>query len=96
MADGRRNNGGVRPNSGRKSKAEELGMAQLLDASLPAGAFERIAKNLFKLATGANPKAAVAAGSLLLAYRFGKPTEKHEHGGEGGGPITVRVVYETK
>jgi phage terminase small subunit len=23
-------------------------------------------------------------------------TEKHEHGGEGGGPITVKVVYETK
>ena len=92
MADGRKNNGGKRPNSGRKSKAEEFGMAELLDASLPSGAFEKIAKNLFKLATGSNPKAAVAAGSLLLAYRFGKPTEKHEHANPDGSPLLAPVA----
>jgi len=32
----------------------------------------------------------------MLNRALGKPTEKHEHGGEGGGPITVKVVYETK
>jgi len=28
-----------------------------------------------------------------LAYTFGKPTEKHEHGGTDGGPIVLSVVY---
>lgn len=32
----------------------------------------------------------------MLNRSFGKPAEKHEVGGEGGGPITVKVVYESK
>ncbi|MEK6281861.1 MAG: hypothetical protein AABN95_16025 [Acidobacteriota bacterium] len=32
----------------------------------------------------------------MLNRSLGKPTEKHEHGGSDGGPITVKVVYETK
>lgn len=93
MADGRKNNGGKRPNSGRKSKAEELGLPVLIDSRLPQEKWGKVIDNLYGFAIGSNPKAAVGAASLLLAYKFGKPTERHEHAGADGGPMVLKVVY---
>lgn len=87
--------GGKKGRSGRKSKAVEMGLLPLLDAAFPQKDRERVLSNLAKIAmSDEDPKAAVSAASLLLGYTFGKPTEKHEHGGKDGGPITVRVVYD--
>lgn len=86
-------NGGKRPGAGRKSKAEELGLAALLENSFTLKDREAVIVNLSRIAKGSDDKAAVSASSLLLAYTYGKPTEKHEHGGEGGGPIVLKVVY---
>lgn len=93
MADGRANNGGKRPNSGRKSKAEELGVVSLLDKCWKPKDRELVIQNLVIIACNGDAKAAVSAASLLLAYAYGKPTEKHEHSGENGGPIVLRVEY---
>lgn len=71
----KRQRGGRRPGAGRKSKAEQLGIVGLLDARLPFDKRQRIIDNLFKFAVGSNPKAAVSAAALLLAYAYGKPTE---------------------
>lgn len=85
--------GGKKGRSGRKSKAEEMGLVPLLDKAFPEADRVAVLKNLARIAKGHDDKAAVSASSLLLAYAFGKPTEKHEHGGSGGGPIVVRVEY---
>lgn len=85
--------GGKRPNSGRKSKAEEMGLASLLEESFTFEDRKLVIENLSMIAKGGDPKAAVSAASLLLGYTYGKPTEKHEHGGSGGGPIVLKVEY---
>ena len=96
MARINKKHGGPRPNSGRKSKAEELGLAGLLDSRLSPEKWGDIVDRLYTLATGDDPKASVSASSLLLGYKFGKPTEKHEVGGTDGGPLILRVVYGSK
>ena len=78
MADGRANNGGKRTNSGRKSKAEELGLADLLDRVWDVKKREEVITALHKKAKLGNEKAA----ALLLAYAYGKPKDTVEHGGE--------------
>jgi len=61
--------GGVRPNSGRKSKAEELGLDHLMDSIGPT---EEVLKAVYKLAT---TNKSVEAQKLWLSYKFGKPKE---------------------
>lgn len=85
--------GGARLGAGRKPKSTEEDQRAFMDRCLPLDKREAIVENLYRIATSDNYKAAVGAGSLLLAYAMGKPTEKHEHGGSGGGPIVVRVEY---
>lgn len=87
---------GVKGRSGRKTKAQEFGFASLIKARLSKAKQGQIIDNLFEFATGDDAKAAVSAASLLFAYAYGKPTEKHEVGGAGGGPITLKVVYSGK
>lgn len=87
------NAGGKKGRSGRKSKAEELGLSALLESAFTTKDREEVVQNLTKIAKGSDAKAAVSAASLLMGYAYGKPTEKHEHGGSGGGPIVVRVEY---
>jgi len=89
------NRGGQKGRSGRKSKAEGLGIQSLLDKAFTQEDRKLVIENLAAIAKGNDAKAAVSAASLLLGYAYGKPTEKHEHGGKDGGPITVRVVYDT-
>jgi hypothetical protein len=84
--------GGKKGRSGRKSKAEEQGLAALLDRVWTQADREKVIRVLHKNAMKGNEKAA----GLLLSYAYGKPTEKHEHGGEGGGPIEVVVKYVNK
>lgn len=83
------NAGGKKGRSGRKSKAEEMGLAALLGECWTMDSRRAVIRKLSDLAQQGNDKAA----ALLLAYAYGKPTEKHEHSGSEGGPITVRVIY---
>lgn len=85
--------GGKKGRSGRKSKAEELGLVALLEESFPLADRRLVIQNLANIAKGDDPKAAVSAAGLLLGYAFGKPTEKHEVGGEGGGPLQIVVNH---
>jgi hypothetical protein len=88
--------GGKKGRSGRKSKAEEMGLTSLLKSAFTLKDRKDVIQNLLRIARGQDDKAAVSAASLLLGYAFGKPTEKHEHSGQNGEPITVRVVYDDK
>lgn len=92
MLDRRVNNGGKRANAGRKSKAEELGVAGLMDRVWGLEKREQVINALHRKAKAGNERAA----ALLLAYTYGKPKDIVEHGGKDGGPIVLRVVYDSK
>lgn len=82
--------------AGRKSKAEEMGLKALLDKCWSPQARANCIKKLAEDCESSEFQVRNESRKLLMAYTFGKPTEKHEHGGEGGGPIVVKVVYDTK
>lgn len=85
---------GKRP--GRKSKAEEMGLKALLDKCWSRQSREKCIQKLAEDAESEEFVIRNESRKLLMAYTFGKPTEKHEIGGEGGGPITLKVVYDSK
>lgn len=89
--------GGKKGRSGRKSKSEELGVKlEVFDKGFSQKDRIEVIQNLVRIAKAGEDKAAVSASSLLFGYVFGKPTEKHEHGGEGGGPIEIVVNHVSK
>lgn len=90
------NRGGQKGKSGRKSKAEELGLVATLDKCFTKADREDCIQKLVEDCKSDNFAERHEARKLLLAYTFGRPTEKHEHGGRDGGPITFKVVYESK
>jgi hypothetical protein len=63
-------NGGKREGAGRKSKAEELGLSELMHSIGPT---EPILKAIYEAATGKKPN--IKAQELWLAYMFGKPNQ---------------------
>lgn len=68
MNNQQKSKGGARKGAGRKSKAEELGLSDLMDSVGPTDA---ILQSLHKLALKGN----VEAMKLWLGYKFGKPKE---------------------
>lgn len=99
MANGK-NHGGARPGSGRKTKAEILGLAELIDEAWPPADQKAVIRKLARDCN--NPSFAVRhpARILLLSYKFGKPTEKHELTGAEGRDLiptafTVEIVNGT-
>lgn len=87
MANG---HGGRRPNAGRKSKAEEMGLAALLDKCFT----QRDRKALFlALKRKALQEDDMESMKLILAYLYGKPTEKREVTGADGGPMVIEIRY---
>lgn len=62
--------GGKRVGAGRKSKAEELGLNEMMDSIGPT---EKVLKAVYELATGT--KKNTEAQKIWLSYKFGKPKE---------------------
>lgn len=86
--------GGKKGRSGRKSKAEELGLISLLNEAFGIEDRKAVLQNLARIAKSEDSKAAVQAAQLLLGYAYGKPAEKHEHSGVNNGPILLKVAYD--
>jgi hypothetical protein len=65
--------GGVRANSGRKSKAEEMGLPELVEAVIGETGKKKLLEKIYKEATetGSFPHQ-----QLLMNYIYGKPKEK--------------------
>jgi hypothetical protein len=91
MPDGRKNNGGARPGSGRKRKADELELQSLLISAWPPEARQAALDRLSQKADSDRGDS-LDALKLLLAYAYGKPIERQEHSGE----LTVVKGYATK
>ena len=64
--------GGKREGSGRKSKAEELGLPALIDEVIGDEGKRTIIKKLFEKAKSGS----YLHQQLLMAYMYGKPQEK--------------------
>lgn len=80
--------GGKKGRSGRKSRAEEFGLAALLDRVWTIEDRENVIRVLHVNAIEGNERAA----GLLLSYAYGKPTEKHEHSNPDGSPLLQPVA----
>lgn len=88
--------GGKKGASGRKSKAEEFGLQTLLDKCWTKADREKCIRALAKSANDPLSGDRMDAVKLLMGYCFGKPVEKKEVGGKGGGPVILKVIYEGK
>lgn len=84
--------GGKKGRSGRKSKAEELGVQEWFDKNLKDADRIQIVNNLVLIAKGDDAKAAVSAASMLFGYSFGKPKERVEHSNPDGSALLAPVV----
>lgn len=87
-------NGGARPGAGRKSKAEEMGLAALLNRCFTEEQREECIGKLVEDAKSLEFNVRDSARKLLLAYTFGQPAAKHEVTGKDGGPMEGRFVVE--
>jgi len=82
--------------SGRKSKADELGLQSLLDRAWPESKRVKFFSELAKLAENPRTLTGMEAGKLLAAYTYGKPTERVEHSGNDEKPIKIIIEYDDK
>lgn len=82
--------------SGRKSRADELGLQSLLDRAWPESKRIKFFSELAKLAETPRTPQGMEAGKLLAAYTYGKPTEKHELTGANGGAVVFKVVRDAR
>lgn len=87
MAGVKGRSGGQRKGAGRKSKAVEIELSKLLDSSWPLREREKaIATFAARAAQGD-----LGAFQLLLAYSYGRPTERHQHKHEGNIAFDVDI-----
>ena len=85
--------GGKKGRSGRKSRAEELGLAALLEKCWTAEARERCIQKLAEDCESGDFHERNESRKLLMAYTFGKPKESHEHSGIDGSAIEIVVKH---
>lgn len=89
MAGVKKKSGGKRPNSGRKSKAEEMGLAALLDQCWTLTDRRKCIERLAQQASAGE----MEATKLLMAYTYGKPVERKQVTGEDGNALRIQVEY---
>ncbi len=82
---------GVAGKSGRKSKAEEMGLVALLDKCFSKRRRTACLKKLAEDAESDEFHIRHEARKLLLAYTFGKPVEKQQQVGER----VLRIVNDS-
>jgi hypothetical protein len=78
--------GGRRPGAGRKKKAQDLSLKELLDVAWPDSRKDKAIEAQAKLADRGDTRAFLA----LMAYRFGRPIEHHEITGPSAGGVILK------
>lgn len=72
MGDGRKNNGGARKGAGRKPKADEERLRDLISPHIP-NAIETV---VHIMKTGEKDSDRISASKLLIEYLYGKPKQQ--------------------
>jgi len=88
--------GGKRANAGRKPRVIEQNLNALLEACVPGDQRESIIRKLAEDAVHVSFKIRNEARKLLLAYMYGRPVDRIEVGGEGGGPVPITIIEPVK
>lgn len=70
--------GGKRAGAGRKTKAQELGLAEIIDSVWTIPKQKNVLKQLVNDCSSSDFHQRHEARKLLLSYKFGKPTERKE------------------
>jgi hypothetical protein len=78
--------------SGRKSKAEEMGLKALLDECVTVNERRGLFNELKRLARGRG-KTKLEAIKLLLAYLYGTPRQSVEVTGDESAPLQIVIKY---
>lgn len=86
---------GVKGKSGRKTKAQELGLVALLDKCWSMASRERCITKLAEDCESEEFHVRNESRRLLLAYTFGKPKESVEHSGKDGEAFEIVVKHVT-
>jgi hypothetical protein len=84
--------GGKRAGAGRKSRVIEQNLNALLQACVPGSKRESIIRKLAEDAEHPSFRIRNEARKVLLAYMYGKPVDRLEVSGEGGGPIPITII----
>lgn len=79
--------GGKTPGAGRKSKAQEAGLAEIIDKAISVLDWQAI----FAKAADKAKKGDMNAARFAAEYRFGKPLTKVELSGNEDSPILVKA-----
>lgn len=77
--------GGARPNSGRKSKAEEMGLPKLIEDVVGEQGKRDLVQNIFEKAKAGS----FLHAQLLMHYMYGKPQDNIDVT-SGGEVIAIR------
>lgn len=80
--------GGRRPGAGRKPKEYEADLAEILKRSFLPEDREAVFKRLIADSKSGDHRAT----QILLAYAYGKPTERVEISGRDGGPVPIETI----
>ena len=83
---------GVAGKSGRKTRAEEMGLYKLLDDCVSEDDRRALFEALKRLAKGRS-KHKLEAIKLLLAYLYGTPRQSVEVSGDEGSPLKILIEY---
>lgn len=81
---------GVAGRSGRKSRAQEAGLDALIDSAVS----QKDWKEIFLKASSMAKRGDIPSARFLAEYRFGKPNQKIEMTGGGGGPLVIQYVND--
>ena len=82
------NHGGLRTNSGRKTKTEERELPILIDAVISPEQWKALLKNAYTKAKAGD----LGYTKLLMEYRFGKPTDNIDV--NNSGELVIKVVRD--
>jgi len=88
--------GGKRTGAGRKPRVIEQDLNALLQACVPGSKRESIIRKLAEDAEHPSFRIRNEARKLLLSYMYGKPVDRLEVSGEGGGPIPITIIEPVK
>lgn len=92
MAKKKAKHGGARPNAGRKTKQFEHDLNSLLKDCVSGEQRAQMIKRLAEDSVHPAFKVRHEARKLLLSYLYGKPVDRLEVSGEGGGPIPITII----
>lgn len=89
MAQGKKTGGRTAGTPNRDTKPIAAVLTKL---GTDAAGVDMHAARLHQLTLSADEHVSIKALNVVLAYRYGKPTEHHQIGGEGGGPVVITFV----